>query len=175
MAIRIVSFDISMTSPGAAIIEISNKKPRIIAMSHVKTSSQQPHGIRAEIVEAWATMFLKDNTQKAIDVAVREDFNGKTSTQSYPVFAAWSSIERACAKFGIVAFTKWREGNKRPTLGPSASKVKLLVAGKGNADKSDVEEGVRRLTGYKGEFACDDESDACAVALTYAIREGMIE
>lgn len=175
MAIRIISFDISMTSPGVAIVEINNKKPRIIAMSHVKTSSQQSHGLRAEIVEAWATMFLRDHTQKAIDIAVREDFNGRTSTQSYPVFAAWSSIERACAKFGIVDFAKWSEGSKRAALGPTASKVKLLVAGKGNADKSDVEDAVRRLTGYKGEFACDDESDAVAVALTWAIREGLIE
>lgn len=177
---RILAFDTSLSLPGAAIIEIKRGKPTIIAMSHVKTDSKtQSHGLRADIVESWATLFIAEHIGKqGFDVCIREDFNGQSSTQNYPVFAAWSGIERAMDKFGI-KFTKWTEetkgGRKKTSLGPSPSKVKLIVTGSGKAEKDEVAEAVRRMTGYKGEFATADESDACAIALTYLIREGLIK
>ena len=58
-----------------------------------------------------------------------------------------------------------------------ASQVKTLVGGKGNANKDEVEAGVRRLIklpkGYK--FKSNDASDAAAVALAWAMRKGLIE
>ncbi|MEI2356089.1 hypothetical protein [Mesobacillus zeae] len=176
---RVLAFDTSLSLPGAAIIEVKNSKPRIIALSHIRTDSKtQSHGLRADIVESWATLFIAKHIGKGIEVCLREDFNGQSSTQNYPVFAAWSGTERAADKFGI-KFTKWTEeakgGRKKTSLGPSPLKVKLIVAGSGKAEKEDVAESVRKLTGYTGEFATFDESDAAAVGLAYLIREGLIK
>lgn len=176
---RVLAFDTSMSRPGVAILEVKNGKPRIIALSHTTTDSKtQSHALRAEIIEAWATMFLAKHAKKPFDIVIREDFSGQTSSQNYPVFAAWSGIERACEKFGVGPFVKWTEihknGRKKTMLGPTASKVKLIVAGSGKAEKEEVAEAVRKWTGYDGEFAVDDESDAAAIGLAYLINEGVI-
>jgi crossover junction endodeoxyribonuclease RuvC len=164
-AVRILAFDTSMSRPGVAIVTISKGKPSITALSHVSTDSKQPHGLRAEIVESWATLFIAEHIGKAgFDVIVREDFQGRSSRQNHPVFSAWGAVDKALNKFGL-AFT---------TPAISQSKVKLEVVGKGKAEKVEVADAVRRLTGYAGEFVVDDESDACAVGLAYAIMEGMI-
>jgi crossover junction endodeoxyribonuclease RuvC len=177
---RVLAFDTSLSLPGVAIVEFKNGKPRVTALSHVKTDSKtQSHGLRADIVESWATLFLADHVGKnGFDICIREDFNGQSSSQNYPVFAAWSGIERAMDKFGL-SFAKWTEvtktGRNKTSLGPSPSKVKLIVTGSGKAEKEDVAEAVRRLTGYSGEFATPDESDAAGIALAYLIREGLIK
>ncbi|MBX6360530.1 MAG: crossover junction endodeoxyribonuclease RuvC [Acidobacterium ailaaui] len=163
--IKILAFDTSMSRPGAAIIEIKRSKPTITALSHVVTDSKQPHGLRAEIVESWATLFIAEYIGKdGFDVVVREDFNGRSSRQNHPVFSAWGAIDQALNKFGLNFTT--------PAISQSA--VKKAVVGKGNAEKDEVADAVRKLTGYKGEFATDDESDAAAIALAYAIQKGLI-
>lgn len=177
---RILAFDTSLSLPGVAIIEVKRNKPTIIALSHVKTDSKtQSHGLRADIVESWATLFIAEHIGKnGFDVVIREDFHGQSSTQNYPVFAGWSGVERACDKFGL-KFAKWEEdgkgGRKKQMLGIPQSKVKLLVVGSGKAEKWEVADAVRRLTGYDGEFVTADESDAAAIGLAYLIREGIIK
>ncbi|WP_230184889.1 hypothetical protein [Priestia megaterium] len=52
--------------------------------------------------------------------------------------------------------------------------MKNIVVGSGVATKEEIEESVRSITGYKGEFACDDESDAVALGLAYLINEELI-
>lgn len=177
---RVLAFDTSLSLPGVAIIEIKRNKPIITALSHVKTNTSQTHGLRADIVESWATLFIARHIgTNGFDVLIREDFNGQSSAQNYPVFAAWSGIERAKEKFDLPPFAKWTEvqknGREKTSLGPSPSKVKLIVAGSGKAEKDEVADAVRRYTGYTGEFATSDESDACAIALAYLIREGVIK
>lgn len=163
---RILAFDTSLSSPGAAIVEVATGKPRIIAVSHVKTNDKQTHALRSQIVYSWALLFLdKHIGKRGFDVIVREDFQGRSSVQNHPVFSAWSAVDRALAEFGL-KFTA------KPI---SQSRVKLLVTGSGKAEKVDVERAVRELTGYTGEFAADDESDAAAVALAYAIQNGLIK
>src|SRR5690606_29779252 len=150
-----------------AIITIDKRgKPVIAAMSHVKPNVKSPYALRADIVESWATLFIADYVKGGFDYVVREDFHGMSSAQNYPVFAAWTGTELAAHKFGL-AFDKHvtttRTGRKKTTQGMSQSAIKLAVVGKGSADKDEVAEAVRQWTGYTGEFACDDESDACAV------------
>jgi crossover junction endodeoxyribonuclease RuvC len=161
---KVLAFDTSMSSPGVAIVEVKRNKPRIIALSHVKTNANQPHGLRAEIVEAWATMFIAEHGTD-YSVIIREDFVGRTSRQNHPVFSAWGAIDQALNKFGL-----------KFTAAPiSQSRVKSLVVGNGKAEKSDVERAVRELTGYTGEFPTDDCSDAVAIALAYLIEKGVIK
>lgn len=161
---KILAFDTSMSCPGVAVVEVTRGKPIVVAVSHVVTDSKQPHGLRAEIVEAWATLFIAKHGAK-FDVIVREDFQGRSSRQNHPVFSAWGAIDQALNKFGL-AFTS-------PAI--SQSDVKKTVVGKGKAEKDEVAVAVRRLTGYKGEFVTDDESDAVAIALAWAIKNGLIK
>lgn len=176
---RVLAFDTSLSSPGVAIITVDKRgKPIITAMSHVKPDGKAPYALRADIVESWATLFIADHIGKQpFDYVVREDFHGMSSAQNYPVFAAWTGTELAAHKFGL-AFDKHvttlKGGRKKTTHGMSQSAIKLAVVGKGKAEKGEVAEAVRKWTGFTGEFACDDESDACAVGLAKLIHEGVI-
>jgi crossover junction endodeoxyribonuclease RuvC len=155
-----------MSRPGVAIVTITKGKPSITALSHVSTDSKQPHGLRAEIVESWATLFIAEHIGKnGFDTIIREDFQGRSSRQNHPVFSAWGAVDKALNKFGL-AFTT-------PAISQSA--VKKAVVGKGTAEKDEVAEAVRKYTKYAGEFAVDDQSDAAAIALAYAINEGLIK
>lgn len=176
---RILAFDTSMSSPGVAVISVDKRgKPIIVAMSHVKPDGNAPYALRTDIIESWATLFIAEHIDKnGFDFVVREDFHGMSSAQNYPVFASWTGTELAAHKFGL-SFDKHviiqRNGRKKTTHGMSQSAIKLAVVGKGKADKAEVADAVRRWTGYTGEFACDDESDAAAVALAKLIAEGVI-
>ena len=176
---RVLAFDTSLSSPGVAIITVDKRgRPKIEALSHVKPNVKTPYALRTDIVESWATLFIADHIGKdAFTFVVREDFHGMSSAQNYPVFAAWTGTELAAHKFGL-SFDKHvttsRGGRKKTTQGMSQSAIKLAVVGKGSASKEEVADAVRRWTGYAGEFACDDESDACAVALAKLIFEGVI-
>lgn len=176
---RILAFDTSLTSPGVAVVTVNSRgKPIITAMSHVKPDGKSPYALRADIVESWATLFIADHIGKgAFTYVVREDFHGMSSAQNYPVFAAWTGTEFAAHKFGL-AFDKHvtttKAGRKKTTHGMSQSAIKLAVVGKGAASKDEVADAVRRWTGYTGEFATDDCSDAAAVGLAKLIFEGVI-
>ena len=179
MSVRVLAFDTSLTSPGVAIITVDKRgKPIITAMSHVKPDGKASYALRADIVESWATLFIAEHVAKGFDYVVREDFHGMSSAQNYPVFAAWTGTELAAHKFGL-AFDKHttiqKSGRKKTKHGMSQSEVKLIVVGKGVATKDEVADAVRRWTGFTGEFACDDESDACAVGLAKLIHEGAID
>lgn len=177
--VRILAFDTSLGAPGVAVIEVKKRKPTIIDVSHVKTDTKQSIALRTEIVESWATMFIEKHRKKGFDLIGREDFHGMSSQQNYPVFAAWTATEHAVEKFGLHfdKFTYHTQKGKRKTgHGISQSRAKLLVVGKGaKVSKDDVEVAVRGITGYTGDFAKDDESDACCVGLAILMQLGHID
>jgi len=174
----VLAFDTSLSSPGVAIVTVNSRgKPTITAMSHVKPDGKSPYALRADIVESWATLFIADHIAKGFTYVVREDFHGMSSAQNYPVFAAWTGTEFAAHKFGLSFdkhVTTTKTGRKKTTHGMSQSAIKLAVVGKGAASKDEVADAVRRWTGYTGEFATDDCSDAVAVGLAKLIFEGVI-
>lgn len=163
---RVLAIDTSMGRPGIAVLEVKRGKVEIVDMSYVATSTRDNHGLRAEIIEAWATVFIaKHIGTKGFDVIVREDFVGRTSKQAHPVYSAWGACDQALNKFGLTFTT--------PAI--SQSKVKKLVAGAGNVEKPELAEAVRKWTGYTGVFEVDDCSDAAAVGLAYLIEKGTIK
>ncbi|MBA9027558.1 crossover junction endodeoxyribonuclease RuvC [Peribacillus huizhouensis] len=166
---RVLAIDTSMGRPGIALLEVATPKgkpakPRIIDLSHVTTNASQHHGLRAEIIEAWCVSFIAKHYSKGFDVIVREDFVAKTSKTGHPVYSAWGACDRALNKFGLNFTT--------PAISQSA--VKKAVFGKGKAEKEELAQAVREWTGYIGEFAVDDESDAAAIGLAYLINGGVI-
>lgn len=165
-ALRVLAFDTSMGRPGLAVIDVKKGAATVVDVSHVATTSRDNHGLRAEIIEAWATVFIAKHVgTKGFDIIVREDFVGRTSKQAHPVYSAWGACDQALNKFGL-AFTA-------PAISQSA--VKKAVAGSGKAEKPELAAAVRKWTGYTGEFAVDDESDAAAVGVAYAILNGLIK
>ena len=174
---RILAFDTSLGAPGVAVVEFKNGMPKIIDKSHVKTDSKQAMTLRAEIVEAWATLFIAKHSKKGFDFVFREDFHGMSSAQNYPVFSAWAATERAVHKHDY-EFDKYvyytSKGKRKSGHGISQSRAKTLVVGKGKADKVEVAQAVSKITGYYGEFAKDDESDACCIALACGIQLGLM-
>jgi len=175
---RILAFDTSLGAPGVAVIEVHKRKPTVIDVSHIKTDSKQPIALRTELVESWATLFIAKHVRKGFDVITREDFHGMSSQQNYPVFAAWSATERAVDKFGL-SFDKFvyhtAKGKRKQGHGISQSRAKALVTGRGNkVSKEETDTVVRELTGYVGEFAKDDESDACCIGLAVLTQLGHI-
>jgi crossover junction endodeoxyribonuclease RuvC len=175
---RILAFDTSLGAPGVGLIEIKNGKAKIIDKSHVVTTSSQSLTLRMAIVESWATLFMNAHVKKGFDVVGREDFHGMSSHQNYPVFAAWSATERAVHKHDY-EFDKFvyfdSKGKRKQGYGVSQSRAKMLVVGKGRAvSKEETAEAVRAMTGFTGEFAKDDESDAICIALAYGIQLGYL-
>ncbi|PAE24032.1 hypothetical protein CHI10_14605 [Bacillus sp. 7894-2] len=175
---RILSFDTSLGSPGVALVEFKKGKPKIIDVSHVKTTSKQPLALRSDIVEAWSTLFIAKHVSKGFDYIYREDFRGMSSKQDYPVMSAWAATERAVYKHDheFDTFVYYDSKGKRKTgHGISQSRAKSLVVGKGNkVSKDETEAAVRAITGYTGEFKADDESDAVCIALACGIQLGLM-
>lgn len=162
---RLLAIDTSMSSPGVAILTVKNYQATVQEVSHVKTTTANSHGLRADIIESWLTLFLAQHARKGFEEVIREDYAGRTSASSHPVFSAWSACDRALHKFRIT-FT---------AQAITPTQVKKLVTGSGKAEKDEVEAAVRRITGYEGPFATDDESDAVAIGLAHLIRKGAIK
>ncbi len=177
--VRILAVDTSLGTPGIAVIEVKNGKPRIIDKSHVKTDSKQPLALRTAIVQSWATLFIDKHRKKGFDVIIREDFQGRSSAQNYPVFAAWHATEKAVHNFGL-SFDKYvsytQKGKRKSAHGISQSRMKLLTVGKGQkVSKDEIADAVRDFTGFTGEFGDDGESDACAIGIATAIQLGLVD
>lgn len=163
--VRVLAFDISLSQPGAAVVEFHKGKAEIVAVSNCKTNNNEGYGSRAVHIQSWAHLFIRQNNLKSkpYNIILREKYAGKFN--NHAIFSAWSAVDRALTEVGL-----------EETYAPiSQQTVKKLVVGKGRAEKSEVEEAVRKLTGYTGKFACDDESDAVAVALAWAIQNKVIK
>jgi len=163
---RYLIYDISLTSPGFAAIDVSDRKPTLITSSHVKTDASQPDGQRYAIIEAFAitTASTYGNSNA---IVVREDYkNPKQKRQGQTIFGAWAAVDSGLQRCGL-----------RVTEEVNASTVKRVVGGHGKADKDEVAAGVRRILGLADDFvfATDDESDSVAIGLTYLIEKGLID
>src|SRR5690606_13764555 len=162
---RILEFDIS-ASPGVAVIEIKRGKLKLLYVDSVKTDTKNTDARRYNYIEAFAVKAIHE--YGPFDVVCREKYTGSSRSKRAKqlVYGAWAAIDIALGKYGYVI-------DEKDEI--VASSLKKAVAGKGGADKEEVADGVRKILGKDIEFKTDDESDAVAVALTYAIREGLIK
>jgi crossover junction endodeoxyribonuclease RuvC len=160
---RVIAFDTSLNLPGVAVVEVKRKKPRIVALGHVRTNGKDNYAARTKHIEAYMHLFIRQHMP--YDAIVRESFAGKMPNINYAIFSAWNACDRALADFQLTVTEK--------AIGQSS--VKKSVVGRGKAEKHEVEEAVRKWTGYKGEFATSDESDAAAIGLAYLIENNLIE
>lgn len=165
---RYLSLDISLTSPGFAVIDVRNGKPSLISASHVKTDAAQTDGYRFAVIDSFVTVFAAEHLPKdGYAAIIREDYKRPASKrQGQAIFGAWAAVDSGLNRLGL-----------RVTDEINDSTVKRLVGGHGRADKDEVEGGVRRLLRLPSDyvFATDDESDACAIVLAWLIEKGEID
>jgi crossover junction endodeoxyribonuclease RuvC len=159
----VLAFDISLSCTGVTLFKVCGNKVTAVDADSCKTDEKMPTGERARHIEAWAYLFVFKHRKKGFDYIVRESYAG--SFGHHTIFSAWSAVDRALLPFGY-------EITEKP-IGQAT--VKKTIGGKGNAEKDDVERGVRRyLTNPDFVFANDNESDAAGVGLTFLVKQKLI-
>jgi len=103
---------------------------------------------------------------RPFDAIIRDDFVSKNPGTQKAVYAVWHTVDCTLDRFRYVVTADVNQGT-----------VKRILTGEGKAEKGDVEAAVKRLLRLKDDFkfGSDDESDACAVALAWLIREKKIK
>ncbi|MGF9711664.1 crossover junction endodeoxyribonuclease RuvC [Paenibacillus naphthalenovorans] len=168
-AIRAIGLDLSITSPGFALIDVTNRKPTLVAHTHYKTDAADAQTLRHGLIESYALFWLRENLRKGPPVvAVAREIwpPSRDFRQNDKIHGTWSAVDRALAALGLAV-----TDNLSPT------NVKKAVTGSGKAEKSEIAAAVRRICGLPADytFATDDESDAAAVALAYLITAELID
>ena len=162
---RVLGLDLSLTSPGFAVIDVKKGKPRLIKTANFTTTADTAQALRYEEIEAFTLLFIREN--KPFDIIAREVWPpARNYVQNNKIHGAWSAVERALSRYGY-------EVGEHLT----PSNVKKTVTGNGAAKKPEVAASVRKLLnlGEDYEFDSDDHSDAAAIALAYLIREKLIK
>ncbi|WNF08388.1 crossover junction endodeoxyribonuclease RuvC [Brevibacillus borstelensis] len=164
-----MGLDLSLASPGFAAVSVRNRKPRLIAATHVRTGTDENYAQRYEAIEAFTTLFIREQLRAAgrICAVIRESFPPSRNPRlPQTIYGAWAAVDRGLHKYGVEV---------ADVISPTD--VKKRIAGSGKAEKADVAEGVRKLLGLPEDyrFATDDESDACAVALAWLIGQNIID
>jgi crossover junction endodeoxyribonuclease RuvC len=159
---RYLGLDLSLSSPGFAVIEVTDGVPHLLHASHRKTNAKQTHGQRLEdIAEELQAIIL---TYKPFAAVIRERGFSRHQATTQTLFKVVGISDMITAHFGYSI----------EEIPPTT--VKKLVTGDGKADKAEVERAVRRWLTLPADytFAKDDESDAVAVVLAYLIQNEKI-
>lgn len=162
--------DLSLTSPGFAIISVDQNSeghriPSLVEVSVIKTDTSETQPLRYEVIEAHALLFFRKYT--GLTAIIREVWPpSRNYAQNDKLHGAWSAVDRALSRLGLAV-----------TENLTPSTVKKTVTGKGTAEKPEVAAAVSRILRLEERkwAAGYDDSDACAVALAYLIRDGLID
>jgi crossover junction endodeoxyribonuclease RuvC len=161
MTARYLGLDLSLSSPGFAVITVTDRIPTLVYATHTKTTAKLPHGQRLAQIDRQITL-ITDNFGP-FDLIVRERGFSQHAATTQALFKVVGVSELNLRDHEIVEVP--------PTT------VKKTLTGDGKADKTAVEIAVRRILRLPPlyRFATDDESDACAVVLAYLLAEGLID
>lgn len=164
--VTILSMDLSLNLPAFCVSEVNDGVFTVLEVSHVdnKKGKYTTAEKLGRIYEHLKDIFQK---YKKFDVVVREKGFSRYANTTQLLF-------RVVGVSDLIAFVE--AGLKEVEEIPPTT-IKTVVAGYSRADKQEVETGVRELLQEhqkEMKFYSDDESDAVAVALTYAIKKGMI-
>lgn len=167
---RYLGLDLSLRSPGFADIGVRDRKPFLVRSAHFKTDSSEPRTLSYESIEAFALLFIREQTKGGADpytAIIREVWPpARNFENNDKVHGAWSAVDRALSRFQYEV-----------TANLTPSSVKRTVTGSGKAEKAEVAAAVRKWLGLAEDyrFGSDDESDACAVILAYLIANKLID
>lgn len=152
---KILGLDLSLNSPGYAVVEVKNGKVKLLESGIVKANPK--HNLNQKLKRITSHL-LRAYWDHEIDVVVRENsfvkFNKATKALERVVGAVYVS-------FGV----------EIEEIAPQ--KIKKLM----NANsKETVESSARKLLNLAEDFSFEsnDASDACAVAIAWAIENKII-
>lgn len=160
---EIIAFDLSLTNSGYAVGKVTDRDLEIIEVGSIKTKYKKGEEAgRRLLTIAKAVKELYQQYPDAKKVVKERSFsNGrvKATQQIFKVVGVWELMSFLA---GHDEFTD---------IAPNS--VKKEVAGHGRANKKQVAEKVKELTGIEPDN--DDESDAIAVLITYCMQKDLID
>jgi len=160
---RIIAFDLSLTSSGYAVGTVEGEDLRIDEIGTIKTKyvKGDEDGKRLNTI-AQAVQNLYDKYPNAEKIVKERSFSNGRITSTQKIFKVAGVWELASYLSGHSEFTE---------IAPNS--VKKEVTGNGRASKKEVSDKVEELTGL--EPANNDESDAIAVLITFCLKQDLIE
>lgn len=165
---KILAMDLSLNLPAFAIVGIRDGVPEIIDVCHVN-NKKHTNWTQAQKLKATADMLRNLLWEHSdVDVVVRERGFSRFAQTTQALFRV----------VGISDLVAFEEFNVTQVEEIPPTTIKSIVGGYGKATKEEVEEGLRKmLPEYQKDyvFATDDESDAVAVAVTYAYKKGWLK
>lgn len=166
-----LGLDISLSSPGFAVIRVANRRAELVDTFRIKTNPNNWRGVRYERIERFFFEKLQEWGYEYTGI-IRESFHSRIPDTNASVFGAWASVDRALVEWKMKA----QDSAGIVTHQFTAQQVKKLVAGKARAEKDEVADAVRTWLRIPNHgFASNDESDACAIVLAHLIKEGLID
>ena len=164
---RVFGADLSLKRPGFCLMELSrqNNETKIVNIKTASVDNKTKNKTHGQLLMETAIVlkeFLQDNLLPTF--YVREHaFSGRGAASDQGVFET----------VGISNLVLWQtQGQIWKELYPVT--IKRLLTGSGKATKPEVAEAVQKIVGHKMKFACDDESDACAVAIAWLLQAGQL-
>ncbi len=158
-----LAMDLSLSSPGFAVLAVFEDKPIVLEVTSLKTNAKTSHGARlTQIAEEIAFLIRKYQPEHI----VRE--------KGFSRFAA--TTQALFKVVGVSDYISHRFADKSVDE-VAVTTVKKAVTGDGRADKQAVQDAVLRILQIETAdyFTNDDESDACAVGIAYMAQKGVIE
>lgn len=157
----ILAMDLSLNCPGLAVLRVCNKKISLLHASSLDQSkSTLPAAYKIDLIRQWVEGAI---SKYSPDVFVMERGFSRFPKVTQTLFRVVGVVENTVVRLTGVSDVE--------TIPPK--EVKKLIALDGGADKQAVSQG---LTPYLGshDYRCDDESDAAAVGVAYALLKGWI-
>lgn len=157
----ILAMDLSLSSPAFAIGTITDGMVDIKSVSHVKTTSKYPHGQRLKSI----LQHMEDLYDRyPITDVVREKGFSRHAVTTQALFKV----------VGVSDVTAYHFGHEKIHEIPPTT-VKKLLTGNGKASKEEVMEATKKYLAHPMTYANDDESDAVAVLIAYAMGKRLLE
>ena len=165
---RILAMDLSLNLPAFAVIRVYDGAIYIEDVRHVDNKNAKLSHAEKLKRTADELQYICSKYYGEIDVVVREKGFSRFATTTQALFKVVGVSDLTVyEKLGI---------NKIEEIPPTA--IKSIIGGYGKATKDEVEDGLRAyLQKHQKDyvFATDDESDAVAVAITYAYKKGWLK
>lgn len=136
---------------GFGVVEYDGADYQMVDTGCITTSQELAHQDRLLEIEQDITVLLARTNPDV--VAVEELFFGKSTTTAMKVAEARGVVLTAVARAGL------------PLIELKPNQIKLAVTGDGNADKTQVQQMVKRLLELPAIPKPDDAADALAVAI----------
>ncbi|MCL2846073.1 MAG: crossover junction endodeoxyribonuclease RuvC [Firmicutes bacterium] len=139
---------------GWGVIESCGNRVRLLDAGVIRTHKSEEFPTRLAIIHAELTSVICKH--KPTDVAIEDLFFAKNTKTALKVSAARGVIF-LCAVHHCGTIHEYKP-----------NQVKLSTTGVGNADKTQVQEMVKRILGLPEVLKPDDIADAVAIAITHA-------